>query len=53
MKYKNQKPSFANGYIVYSKQDYPENLFVTLLDVLRISDDRLKMSWSFAFFNQC
>jgi len=53
IKYNNQKPSFANGFIVYTKQENPDSMFFTFIDMMRISDDHVKMSWSFNLFNRC
>jgi len=36
---KGQKPSFANGYINYTKQDTPDSYFFTFVDAIRIADD--------------
>lgn len=42
IKYKNQPPSFANGPISYFKSDIIDNMFISLVDVIRTGEDLFK-----------
>lgn len=53
IRFKNQKPSFANGYITYFKNGQLFNFIVSMCDCIRIAEDDLKMKWTFMFFNRC
>lgn len=48
---KGQKPSFAQGYINYTKQAWPESYFFTMVDTVRVIEDFTKYSWTFELFN--
>lgn len=52
IRFEGQKPSLANGCVIYTKQDVPDNWLLTMVDTSRIGFDRFILSWSYTYYKK-